>query len=193
MLYFPQRSRPYWGTKLVNLASSADFDRFVEAANDLAAQHPEIHDWEGSPFEWILAVAPGTRGKIGRQLVAAWARNSGFHVEMFSEDGQLYLRIDDYIVQIKMSTLWKSGIYRFQQIRDRDYDYCLCLGISPQDIHMWLIPKDALYEHVIGVRGQHTGSDSLETYWFDAGPGAVQRWLEPFGNQISDVRETLAQ
>ena len=68
----------------------------------------------------------------------------------------------------------------------------LCLGISPADVHVWLIPKEALDMHVIGQLGQHTGSDSLETYWFDAGPGAVQPWLEPYGNQLADAREHLA-
>lgn len=178
---------------MVNRASIADFELLVDASSELARLYPEIHDWEGSPFEWLLAVAPGTRGKVGRELVAQWATRSGFRVERFSDDNQHYLQIGDFVVQVKMSMLWKSGIYRFQQIRDRNYDYCLCLGISPQDIHMWLIPKDALYDHVIGVRGQHTGSDSVETYWFDAGPDAAEHWLEPFGNQLSDVREALAR
>jgi hypothetical protein len=181
-----------WGNLMVNLASNEDFEHMVQASMDLAIEHPEIQDWEGSPFEWILAVPPGTRGKVGRQLVAAWAKKSGFPVRMVTEDKQLYLQIGGQLVQVKMSTLWKSGIYRFQQIRDKDYDYCLCLGISPRDVHVWLLPKEALDLHVIGQLGQHTGADSLETYWFDAGPGAVQPWLEPYGNQLSDAREQLA-
>ncbi|RLP68335.1 hypothetical protein D9V29_14000 [Mycetocola manganoxydans] len=164
----------------------------AHASNEIAADFPESRDWRGSPFEWILSVPSATKGSIGRRLVAEWAANSGFDVRSIRVDGQHYLDIDELRVQVKMSTLWSSGIYRFQQIRDRDYDYCLCLGLSPVDAHMWLLPKEALDIHVIGQLGQHTGIDSQETYWFDAGPGVVQSWLEPFGNDPAQVRDWLA-
>lgn len=176
---------------MVRHDSNDDLERMVQVSLELAAEHREIDDWEGSPFAWILAVPPGTRGKVGRQLVAAWAQKAGFRVRSGNRDGQLLLDINGLLVQVKMSTLWKSGIYRFQQIRDRDYDFCLCLGISPNDVHVWLIPKEVLDTYVIGQRGQHTGANSDETYWFDAGPRDVEHWLGPYGNQLSDARAAL--
>ncbi|MDA8399734.1 MAG: hypothetical protein M0008_06755 [Actinomycetota bacterium] len=52
-------------------------------------------------------------------------------------------------MEIKVSTLWQSGVYKFQQIRDQEYDYLLYLGVPPFDAHAWLLPKSVLFEHVI--------------------------------------------
>lgn len=176
---------------MVNSASEDDYNLMIETAGALASQHPRAADWIDSPFRWLLPLPPATRGKVGRQLVWAWAERSGFTVEKATRNRQLYLRINDQIVQVKTSTLWHSGIYKFQQIRDRDYDYCFCLGISPLDMNAWIIPKEALELNVINQRGQHTGSDSAETWWFETRPESSMRWLEPYGNQLSHAREAL--
>jgi hypothetical protein len=43
--------------------------------------------------------------------------------------------INGHRVEIKFSTLWQEGIYNFQQIRDQNYEYAVCLGISPFEAH----------------------------------------------------------
>ena len=44
-------------------------------------------------------------------------------------------------MEIKFSTLWKSGVYKFQQIRDQEYDAMVLLGISPFSAACWIVPK----------------------------------------------------
>ena len=176
---------------MVNRKSREDFDVIAGTSTALQSQYFDNGDWEGSPFAWLTTLPSATSGKMGRLLVAEWGRSIGMSVEAVTLEHQHYLKMDDQLVQIKLSTLWRDGFYRFQQIRDRDYDFCLCLGISPFDAHIWVVPKAQLDEHVIGVSGQHTGADSQETFWFDAGPGSVANWLRPFGNQFSDAREIL--
>jgi hypothetical protein len=175
------------GSHMIDESALDDFERLARESDRMAVDYPERLDWNASPFAWILTLPSATRGKVGRDLVAAWAYAAGFDVQRVSEDRQLYVVINGHKVQVKLSTLWKTGIYRFQQIRDRDYDYCLLIGLSPHDVHAWLVPKSALDEYVIGHLGQHTGADSNETYWLDAGPNAVAPWLEPFGNRLEDA------
>ena len=42
--------------------------------------------------------------------------------------------------------LWQTGTYKFQQIRNQNYRFVVCLGISPHDAHCWIIPKNVLME-----------------------------------------------
>jgi hypothetical protein len=168
------------------------YDLLAAVSSELATSYPETRDWDGSPFKWMLSVPSATRGKIGRDLVATWAAEAGFVVGIEYRNNQPYLIVNGARVVVKTSTLWRSGVYRFQQIKDRDYDFCLCLGISPNQVHAWLIPKFVLDAEVIGHRGQHTGAGASETSWIHAGPNSGSTWLEPYGDSLDDAGEILA-
>lgn len=73
----------------------------------------------------------------------------------------------------------------FQQIRDHDYEYLLCLGVSPFDAHCWVFPKSTLYRHVIGHMGQHTGATGTETAWLSFPAQAPYGWMRPYGGTLS--------
>lgn len=73
--------------------------------------------WAGSPFAWIRTRPSRQVGKIGEQLVAGWCAAKGLDV-VSSGDAQADRVIAGRRVEIKFSTLWESGVYKFQQIRD---------------------------------------------------------------------------
>lgn len=170
-----------------------DLDVILRTSQALENHYEGDEDWSMSPFRWLLSLPPGTKGKVGRILVEEWAKEAGLESYPVTEDNQHYLMINGFRVQVKTSRLWKTGIYKFQQIRDRDYDFCLFLGVSPHDLHMWLVPKDVIDVHVIGQLGQHTGADSSETFWVEARPAFVSPWLAPYGNSLEDARFVLSR
>ncbi|MGH9180280.1 MAG: hypothetical protein ACRDY5_00990 [Acidimicrobiales bacterium] len=93
--------------------------------------------WLGSPFEWIKKTPSSRRrGKIGEQLVAGWSAAKGLDV-IASPDSEADRIIHGYRIEVKFSTMWETGIYRFQQVRDQNYDYAFCLGVAPFDAHAW--------------------------------------------------------
>ena len=151
-----------------------------------AADNP----WIGSPFEWILKVPSRSKGAIGEALVAGWAATKGFDV-LRSRHSDADRIINGHKIEIKLSTLWRSGGFKFQQIRDQDYDYLFCIGISPFDAQAWLIPKSALREYVIGYMGQHTGSAGTDTAWLAFPQYEPYDWMEPYGGRLSDVAYLL--
>ena len=110
-----------------------DVQILVALATTLAPDYVRSDDdpWIGSPFEWILRVPSRTKGAIGEALVAGWAATKGFDV-VRSRNSDADRVINGQRIEIKMSSLWKSGGFKFQQIRDQDYDFCLCIGISPK-------------------------------------------------------------
>ncbi len=168
------------------------FAELAAVGSILADDYRPSEKWRGSPFEWLQTLPAVRRGAAGRRLVERWARGEGFTaVTVTTPDKQLFIIIDDIRVQLKMSTLWQGGTYRFQQIRDKDYDFCLFLGISPTTVHAWLVPKDVLDVHVINHLGQHTGVAATETSWVTVNPSSVPRWMSPFGDGLSRVAELL--
>lgn len=176
---------------MVNRASLADFNRMTELSIEYALNHPAEREWVGSPFQWLRNVPSATQGAMGRHLVEDWAIGMGLAAGHVTENNQHYVLINGTRIQVKLSTLWRSNIYRFQQIRDQQYDYLLCIGLSPQDVHAWLIPKTEALDHLRGVSGQHTGADATETYWITAIPGRNGNWLDEYGDQLSDVKSVI--
>lgn len=167
-----------------------DYELMASASQKLFGEVARSDTWSGSPFEWIRAVPSATKGRVGKVLVTEWARSVGLFVAG-APDGKGDRWINGHLVQIKMSTLWDAGFYKFQQIRDQDYAYCLCLGISPFQIHAWLLPKNVIKEHVIGQMGQHTGSGASETSWLEVRPGVAHEWMSGYGDTLESVRLTL--
>ena len=108
---------------LASIATSLEGDY---AADDAA--------WVGSPFAWIKTRPSRQVGKIGEQLVAGWLASRGFNVSR-SGDSEADRVVEEKRIEIKFSTLWKGGGYKFQQLRDQDYDLVVCLGVSPFDAH----------------------------------------------------------
>ena len=97
-----------------------DVQLLAGIATMLQVDYPENDDWAGSPFAWIKQRPSRQVGKIGEQLVSGWCAAKGLSVGP-SGDTEADKVIQGQRVEIKFSTLWKSGLFKFQQIRDQDY------------------------------------------------------------------------
>ena len=146
--------------------------------------------WAGSPFAWIRTRPSRQVGKIGEQLVAGWCAAKGLDVTR-SSNSEADRVIAGRRVEIKFSTLWESGVYKFQQLRDQDYEFAVCLGISPFDAHCWVISKAVLREHVIGHTPQHTGKGGTDTFWLSFDASSPPAWLAPCGGRLAAAYEIM--
>jgi hypothetical protein len=160
-----------------------------------ALKHDYIRDgptdpWAGSPFAWIKTRRSRQVGKIGEQLVAGWCAAKGLDVTS-SGDSEADRVIAGRRVEIKFSTLWESGVYKFQQIRDQDYEFAVCLGLSPFDAHCWVISKALLRQHVIGHTPQHKGRRGTDTFWLSFEPASPPAWLAGCGGRLSQAFEIM--
>ena len=96
-------------------------------------------------------------------------------------------------MEIKFSTLWETGIYKFQQIRDQNYSYVFALGVSPFDAHAWILPKSVLAARPPGLRRQHGGARGRDTDWLRVTAGHEHEWMKPYGGTLAEVREILSE
>lgn len=158
-------------------------------AGDLEGQYEaDFAMWEGSPFRWIKTRPSRQVGAIGEKLVSHWCVAKDLEVAR-SPDSQADLVIAGRRVEVKYSSLWTdNGIYKFQQIRDQDYDFCFCLGVSPFDVHAWFIPKAELMQdkppHLVP---QHGGQRGRDTKWLSFQADQPPDWLSPYGGTLSSV------
>jgi len=169
-------------------SQQADFDYLVSLARYYRSEYEGESDlWEGSPFGWMVELPPPTKGSLGKKMLAKWCQVKGLAVQDTPEKGA-DIRINGYRFAIKFSFLWTGGVYKFQQIRDQDYDYVLCLGLSPSSAHCWVIPKDYVLIHSVS---QHGGLHGSDTNWFSVDPDNPDDWLKSCGGTLESVYKIL--
>ena len=129
------------------------------------------------------------RGAVGEKLVRKFLEKEGFTVTD-SPGTDSDINVNDYNVEIKFSTLWQNGGYRFQQIRDQDYDILLCLGISPDDAHAWVVAKSKIVWDE--MPNQHGGRRGSDTWWITCHPSeSPYEWLLPSDGDLSKMLAEL--
>ncbi len=165
-----------------------EVQRLAAIASILSDDYKSDTDpWAGSPFAWIRNVPSSrTKGKIFEELVERMSAKQGLAVTK-SPDSNADRRIAGLRAEIKGSTLWKGGTYRFQQIRDQNYRILVCLGISPFDAHLWVVPKDAVMRlwQEGKIISQHGGAAGNDTAWIKVDPASPPDWIHPYGGTLS--------
>ena len=159
----------------------------------LKRDYPDSAIWENSPFGWIKSRPSRQAGKVGEQLVAGWCAAKGLDVTR-SPDSDADKIIGGMRTEIKLSTLWKSGGYKFQQLRDQNYRIAICLGLSPFDAHCWVLTKELIMEKwgdPAGLPVQHGGQRGSDTAWLSVNPLSVQPWLKACGGSLSAAFSVL--
>jgi hypothetical protein len=169
----------------------SDFRLLAAAADYIKSEFPSTNDaWDQSPFRWILSIPSASKGKLGKRLVTQWCALKGLPVES-SPDPEADMLINKHRAEVKFSTLWKVGIYKFQQFRNQNYEYAVCLGISPQEAHCWVVSKKLLIDNVIGHTGQHTGSSGKDTAWLTVKPHEPPSWMTGCGGTLDQAYQVL--
>lgn len=166
-----------------------------DLAEDLRPQYEEADFmWVGSPFAWIKSRPSRQIGAIGEKLVSNWCKTKGFEIER-TGDSDADRVINGHRVEIKFSTLWSdNGIYKFQQIRDQDYEYCFCLGVSPFEVQAWFIPKNEIRNpRPPALTHQHGGSEGRDTLWLSFAAVNPPVWLAPFGGTLDKVEKLIRE
>lgn len=168
-----------------SLPLSPEFIALAANASYLQKDLQENSDlWKDSPFEWVLQLPARKKGKLGRQLLSPWLESKGISIAS-TKDSSETLLIKGYRVPTKFSTVWDKGFYRFQQIRSKDYDYVMCLGISPMEAHCWIFPREYVIKHAIQ---QHKGA---EEYWISINPQDPPEWCHDWGGPLEKVYQII--
>ena len=140
----------------------------------------------------MLSLCSKTKGQVAEDIVERFLICNDFHV-MRSDNSEYDRIINGKKVEIKFSMLWESGVYKFQQIRDQDYDLLICFGISPYSAHCWVIPKCQImtwWKNNI-IISQHGGEKGNDTKWLSVKVDKPQDILHPYGGSLEDAIHCL--
>ena len=156
----------------------------------------EVDDlmWEGSPFGWMKRRPSRQVGAIGEKLVAGWLAAKDFDVAR-SPDSEADRLINGHRIEVKFSTLWATGVYKFQQLRDQNYEFAICLGVSPFSAHCWALPKPEImdrWQRGDGITTQHGGAAGSDTAWLSVVPDDPAPWLSDFGGTLGAAASLAA-
>ena len=149
----------------------------------------EERAWADSPFHWIRKKRGNTIAKIGKELIRALCAARGLCVvdAKGGKGGGADLVIEGHRVRLKRATL-SEGKYIFNQIRDEDFEYLMCLGLSPFDAHCWVIPKHvAIDQSSVQSSVQH----GPRTDWTSFSPAHPPAGLRAYGGTISEAFTVL--
>jgi hypothetical protein len=142
---------------------------------------------EDNPFNWLLTRPSATIGAYGAKFASELFRANDVDV-LRPLSGSDHDRVmNGHRMEIKFCTRRKEdGVFWFEQIRDQEYDYVLCLAISADDANCWVIPKSELIQPREGLTPQHCGEDGIDTLQLQFAPDAIPSWLQSFGGTLEE-------
>lgn len=176
--------------------SASQFERLTAASKALENQYVDDGaDWAASEFGWVRVLPSRTKGAIGERLVERWCIENEIPVSR-SRNSDADRVIAGHPVEIKFSLWWRAQGFTFQQIRDQDYEYLLCLGLKPDAAYAWFIPKSvvlhALAEGLPGIAPQHGGGSGKDTAWIQGvNPASPPAWMDPYGPSLEHVMSLM--
>ena len=94
-------------------------------------------------------------------IVRDWCTAAGYTCAA-SPSSDADLVVDGVRVEVKLSCEWANGTFRFQQLRDQEWDVLVAVGVQPDQVKLWVLDKATALEL---ATGQHTGSGAAETSW----------------------------
>jgi hypothetical protein len=164
------------------VSAEAGFSALLAATASVKAAlgDAESDPWVHSPFAFIRTLPSARRGKVGEQMVEDLLSGAGYPV-LPREDPSHDRVVGGYRVEVKLSTLWASGVYTFQQLRDQNYQYLVLLGLSPNSAHAWLVAKDVALS---ATTPQHGGAAGTDTRWASVDPSDPPGWLAGYGGDL---------
>lgn len=186
---FKDTKSPYKinNNKNINEIFPKEFRELMAITSNIQDDIEEENDiWKNSPFEWIAHLPARSKSKVARQILVRWLSNEGIDLERESGSNE-NLSIGNFSFAIKASMLWVVNIYKFQQIRSNGPEYIICFGISPFEVHCWVIPKKVAIE-----KGsiQHRGANDSE-HWLTIDLSKKEPWIENYGGTLSDALKMI--
>ena len=117
-------------------------------------------------------------------MLVTWLASKGISTELAGNSSETLL-IKNLKFSIKFSTLWSQGSYRFQQIREKGFDYLICFGISPFEAHCWVFEREFA---ISNASQQHKGGSE---YWFSIDPNNQPEWTKNCGGSLGEAYQVL--
>lgn len=117
----------------------------IELLLEVIREHPSIPKWVGAPLGSFRNVEGTNKGAIGEVFIRRYLEQHGITVGNGSRLAPTDMTIKGWKFEVKTASEGVSGSFQFNHVRlDREYDYLLCLGISPESIRFNVWSREAV-------------------------------------------------
>jgi hypothetical protein len=140
--------------------------------------------WIGSRFQWLRHEPPPRKGAIGKEMFKRWAQLAGFDASPPPAPSESDYLVDGLPVIVKFGLRWANGTMVFEQIRNRGYAAGALLGLEPDNVHLWVVPRRVLWRASAEQHGP-------ETRWLRIRPSQPPPVLAPFGDTLAAAEASL--
>lgn len=118
---------------------------------EVIRDHSPKSKWTDAPLEKFRHVENTNRGEIGEEFLRRFLKQHGIKAGNGSRVTPTDLSILGCTFEVKTASEDRGGSFQFNHIRlDRQYDYLLCLGISPDEIFFNVWRKGEVAENRAG-------------------------------------------
>ena len=119
----------------------------IQLLIEVISDHSQASKWTGAPLESFRSVANTNRGQIGEDFIRRYLAANGITVGNGSRVTLTDLMISGQRFEVKTASEDVNGNFQFNHVRlDRQYDYLLCLGITPSSIWFGIWRKGVVAE-----------------------------------------------
>jgi len=161
------------------------FNKLVEITNSLKPNYPESAAWADSPFNWIRSLPPNNKWSIARIAICGLFQRYGITASTY----RYQIRVNGNGLLQRIALMWETSEIKYQNIRDINFDFVICLALYPHSAYGWLIPKCEIWADGVirtdnlGITSQHKGADA----WVHINPENPQPWLRKYGGTIDEM------
>ena len=154
---------------------------------------PEDIEWKDHPLEWIRRHPSARIGKIGRTFLQSLCEDHALQVKKRGYS----LVIKEKKIQVRFSTGWSGGGFKFEQLRHEGFDAIFCLAITPNRVYGWAIPKSVIFDadgHLLkkdGLTIQHKGKGGSDTARINVDVNSIPAWMAPHGDSLTEAMNRL--
>ncbi len=143
--------------------------------------------WRGSPFAPLRRLTSVQKSKVARAILGQWFASVGVTVTVKTIVGNATLILpENQLAVVKLSTRWEEGMYHFQQLKDWDYQQALLFGLSPQQAHLWIVPREEIMTRSVPQHG-------IDSRMLTVSPADPPAWLRQYGGTLDQAASILAQ
>ena len=126
-------------------------DSFDKVGNNVIVKE---NIWLDSKYFWLSSLAATQKGKYAESICMEYLSNK-FKKVCKEKSPPWDINADNKRIEVKLSMLNKSGLFKFLQIRPKDgYTDIALLAVTPESAQLYLMPKLKL----LGLKPQHSGA-----------------------------------
>lgn len=168
----------------------SNLDKFKAIANTFSGDYHPDPNWNGATFEWLKKnTSSNGTSKAGAKCLFEFLCDNGFNVKQGGGSKAL-LYVENHSIIVRVATINTGGTFIFNQLRDNDAKLVFCVGVSYEDVYMWVAANHEVQllsdqQHSEDMRWEHFTPGRAPHSAFKPTDGSIEKICDALRNEIN--------